>query len=120
MIASRLSDADPSLEILVIERGQDNYDMPMVVHPAMLLFGSSPGATTAIHYTAKKNEHTANRELAMPSGGVLGGGSSVNYLTYSRPQRSDFDSWGVKGWGGEDMLPYLKKVSGLLKMLHSY
>lgn len=46
----------------------------------------------------------------VPCGGVLGGGSSINVLMYTRPQRLDFDSWKTPGWTAEDMLPLLKKV----------
>lgn len=45
----------------------------------------------------------------MPSGGTLGGGSSINMGMYSRAQRCDFDAWGVEGWSTEDMIPYMKK-----------
>ncbi|XDG07775.1 hypothetical protein ABKA04_007390 [Annulohypoxylon sp. FPYF3050] len=80
-VASRLSDADKNLSILVIEGGGNNYNDPTIVNP-----------------------------VVVPSGGVLGGGSSINFLTYSRAQRSDFDSWKTPGWSAEEMLPYMKKL----------
>lgn len=38
-------------------------------------------------------------------GGVLGGGSSINFMMYTRAQGVDFDSWNTEGWTAKDMLP---------------
>jgi alcohol oxidase len=94
----------------VIEGGPDNYENPTVVTPAMFVANTIPGSKLALFYKANKAESTANREMVVPAGGVLGGGSSINYLTYSRAQKSDFDGWGLKGWTGDDMLHYVKKA----------
>ncbi|KAI9151463.1 Alcohol oxidase [Paramyrothecium foliicola] len=110
IIAARLSDADPNLSILIVEGGTNNRDNPIVVHPALFLANLTPAGKTAIFYQGKKSASTANRDLIVPSGGVLGGGSSINLMTYSRAQRSDFDSWNTEGWSAEDMLPYLVKL----------
>jgi choline dehydrogenase-like flavoprotein len=63
-----------------------------------------------LFYQATKEMQLGDRQVVVPSGGVLGGGSSTNLMMYSRAQRSDFDSWGVPGWSADEMLPYLKKV----------
>ncbi|KAK4122315.1 GMC oxidoreductase [Parathielavia appendiculata] len=110
VVASRLAAADPSISILVIEGGQNNANNPTIMHPAYFLAHLAPGSTTNLFYKAKKSPAVADRELILPSGGVLGGGSSTNFMMYSRAQKSDFDSWAVPGWSGADMLPYLKKV----------
>jgi alcohol oxidase len=46
----------------------------------------------------------------VPCGGTLGGGSSINFMMYTRAQRSDFDSWNTPGWSAQEMWPYLKKL----------
>lgn len=69
-----------------------------------------PTSTTNILYKTNKEKQLGDRELIVPSGGVLGGGSSTNLMMYSRAQRSDFDSWQMPGWSAEEMLPYLRKV----------
>lgn len=47
-----------------------------------------------------------------PTGKVLGGSSSHNFLAVIRGSRHDFDWWkelGNEGWAYEDVLPYFKK-----------
>ena len=34
----------------------------------------------------------------------------MNWMVYTRAQRSDFDSWKTPGWSADEMLPFLKKV----------
>lgn len=43
-------------------------------------------------------------------GGLLGGGSSINFMMYTRAQGADFDSWNTPGWMAEDMLPLCNKL----------
>jgi choline dehydrogenase len=52
-----------------------------------------------------------NRKFNMALGHVLGGGSSINALVWSRGMEHDFDAWersGAKGWGFKDVLPTYK------------
>jgi len=43
-------------------------------------------------------------------GGLLGGGSSINFMMYTRAQGVDFDSWETEGWSAKDMLPLCNKL----------
>lgn len=72
--------------------------------------GLLPTSNAALFYKSQPEEQLNNRELVVPSGGTLGGSSSINLMMYSRAQRSDFDAWGVPGWSTDDMIPYLRKV----------
>ena len=110
IIASRLSDADPKLTILVIEGGQDNYQRVDITTPALFPGALTPGSTTLTTYQSNKEEALGNRALSLRTGNVLGGGSSVNAMMYTRAQRSDWDSWNMPGWSANEMIPYLKKV----------
>lgn len=110
VVASRLTEADPSLIILVVEGGQDNKHNPTVYHPMLFVAALDPASTTTLFYKAKAESQLANRELIVPSGGVLGGGSSINMMMYSRAQRHDWDSWEVPEWSTDEMIPFLKKV----------
>ncbi|GAW13347.1 hypothetical protein ANO14919_027300 [Xylariales sp. No.14919] len=110
IVAGRLAEADPNLSILVIEGGPDNYQNPAVVTPAMFLTHLAPGSKTALFYQARKSDHLAGREVIVPCGGTLGGGSSINFMMYTRAQRDDFDSWKTPGWSTDELYPFLKKL----------
>ncbi|KAG1761216.1 GMC oxidoreductase-domain-containing protein [Suillus occidentalis] len=40
----------------------------------------------------------------------VGGGSSVNFMNYTRSPASDFDDWGVDGWESKSLIPLMKKL----------
>lgn len=50
------------------------------------------------------------RKSIIATGGILGGGSSVNFLMYARASASDFDDWDAVGWRSDDLLPLLRKM----------
>ncbi|KAI0146895.1 alcohol oxidase-like protein [Xylariaceae sp. FL1272] len=108
--SSRISDAYPDLSVLLIERGSDNYGDPTVVHPALYVLHMMPTSPKMQFHKARSSAALDNRETVTPVGKVLGGGSSVNMLMYSRPQRSDFESWQASGWSPEEMLKQMKKI----------
>ncbi|KAI0202106.1 GMC oxidoreductase [Astrocystis sublimbata] len=109
-IAGRLAEADPSLSILVIEGGPDNYEDPTIVTPAMFTTHLAPGAKTALSYKARQSDHVAGREVIVQSGGSLGGGSAINFMMYTRAQSDDFDAWNTPGWTTDEIYPFLKKL----------
>ncbi|KAF4978465.1 hypothetical protein FZEAL_5151 [Fusarium zealandicum] len=98
------------MSILLIEGGPNNYDVPNIVHPVFFLDHLHPTSKTTIFYKGNKAKQLADREVIVPSGGTLGGGSSINFMMYTRAQRADFDSWNSKGWSGDEIYPYLKKL----------
>jgi choline dehydrogenase len=52
-----------------------------------------------------------NRKFNMALGHVLGGGSSINAMVWSRGLERDYDAWersGAKGWSFKDVLPTYK------------
>ncbi|KAH8883203.1 alcohol dehydrogenase [Thozetella sp. PMI_491] len=110
IVASRLAEADPSLEILVIEGGPNNYNLDHVVHPALYLENLAPDTGSAIFYKGNKSKLLADREPIVPSGGILGGGSSINFMMYTRAQRCDFDSWKTPGWFADELIPFSHKL----------
>lgn len=93
-----------------MESGPDNFGLPTVTHPALYRATLAPGTANAFHYKSRKEEQLADREVIVTTGGLLGGGSSVNGMIYQRGQLCDFDSWDTKGWSGKEVLPFLKKV----------
>ncbi|KAI0530165.1 alcohol oxidase-like protein [Xylaria digitata] len=110
IVASRLPDADPEFSILVIERGGDNYGDPTIIHPALYIMHMAPNSPRMQFHLGRKSAALGGREPITPVAKVLGGGSSVNMLMYSRAQRSDFESWRAKGWSAEEMLRQMRKL----------
>lgn len=81
------------------------------MNPVFFMSHLVPGSKSTLFYKGNKVERLGNREPIVPSGGILGGGSSINFTMYTRAQRDDFDAWNTEGWSADDLLPYLKKVS---------
>lgn len=77
-VAGRLAAADPNLSILLIEGGRDNYDVPSVVHMGLVTHNLAPQTLTANFHKANASKELAGREVIVPTGGCLGGGSSIN------------------------------------------
>ncbi|KAF2219855.1 hypothetical protein BDZ85DRAFT_275954 [Elsinoe ampelina] len=109
IVAARLTEAYPDLSILLIEQGSNNYQVPEVIHPGLFPRNIAPGSNTALFWQGNHAKQLADRSPVVPSGGILGGGSSINWMVYTRAQRSDFDSWKQSGWTADELLPYLKK-----------
>ncbi|KAG8761309.1 hypothetical protein FRC11_014117 [Ceratobasidium sp. 423] len=109
--AGRLAVANPNLEILLIEQGPDNFKDPSVSTPALFPTHLSPESKTALFWRGTKSEATNGRETGSMGGGILGGGSSINFMMYARPAASDFDDWNTVGWGSQDLIPLLQKIS---------
>ncbi|KAG8414392.1 hypothetical protein J3459_014779 [Metarhizium acridum] len=110
IIAGRLAEADPSLSILIVEQGPNNLNDPTIVTPAIYLSHLQPTSKTAIFYKSNKEEALNGREAVVPAGGVLGGGSSINFMMYTRAQGCDYDSWNTEGWDAKSLLPFAKKL----------
>jgi choline dehydrogenase-like flavoprotein len=50
--------------------------------------------------------------IPWPRGRGLGGSSAINGMCFTRGHRSSYDAWvtvGAKGWGFDDLLPYLRR-----------
>ena len=63
-------------------------------------------------YTTVPQQELDGRELPYPQAKVLGGGSSINAMIYTRGSRADYDGWAALGcadWSYDKVLPYFKK-----------
>lgn len=89
----------------------NNHNVPEVVHPALFPTNIDPDTSNrALFWQGNAAPQLAGRRPVVPSGGILGGGSSINWMVYTRAQRSDFDSWNAPGWSANELYPFLKKV----------
>ncbi|KEY73446.1 hypothetical protein S7711_06862 [Stachybotrys chartarum IBT 7711] len=113
VVAARLSDAHPDLSILVVERGPDNFNDPAITNPIFFMeniLNTGTDNPRMMTYSGRDPEPEAgNRVMSVPAGSVLGGGSSINMLTYTRPQREELD-WKMPGWSAKEILPFMNKV----------
>ena len=60
-------------------------------------------------YMSEPDPKVNGRQLFVPQGRTLGGGSSVNGMVYIRGQKEDYDGWaamGATGWSFEDVMPF--------------
>ncbi len=110
ILANRLS-ADPGVRVLLLEAGGKDTS-PLITAPGGLLPIMMSGAY-AWRYISAPQAHLDNRVLYLPRGKVLGGGSSINGMTYDRGFASDYDRWaqaGNSGWSFAEVLPYFKRL----------
>ncbi|KAL0579314.1 hypothetical protein V5O48_002712 [Marasmius crinis-equi] len=113
VVAGRLAAADPSLRILILEAGTHVRDNLTHVQPARYYSNLvAPGETLSYH-VAKPSQALNGRSAIVPTGRCVGGGSSVNFVMYTRAAPSDYDDWeklGNPGWGSNKLIPLSNKV----------
>src|ERR1700740_949789 len=95
-------------EVLVIESGPADT-APTISNPSIWFYN----LPTALNYALpfKPAPEINNREMRLALGHVLGGGSSINAMVWSRGMARDYDAWaesGAKGWAFSDVLPMFK------------
>ncbi|GAB0137299.1 hypothetical protein EsDP_00005571 [Epichloe bromicola] len=108
-VASRLAE-DASLTVGVLEaggvaQGDENVDVPA-------FYGRSLGGQFDWAFETEPQEGLAGRALSWPRGKVLGGTSALNYMTWVRGNKEDYDDWealGNDGWAWDKLLPFFKK-----------
>ena len=109
VLAARLSE-DPACRVVLLEAGDaDN-------HPLLAVPGATAITATVPRFNwslaTEAEPEMADRKLFISQGRVLGGGSSINGLVYTRGQPWDYDHWrdlGATGWGFDDVLPFFRQ-----------
>jgi choline dehydrogenase len=92
-------------EVLVIESGPADT-AATISNPSVWFFNIPTPLNYALPF--KPAPEINNRELSLALGHVLGGGSSINAMVWSRGMARDYDAWaesGAKGWAFKDVLP---------------
>jgi len=109
VLANRLTESGRH-KVLLLEAGAESH--PYTPMPASFgLLISDPAANWCYRSTPEGN--TANREIPVPRGKLLGGSSAINGMVYVRGQPLDYDTWaqrGNRGWSFEDVLPLFKRM----------
>ncbi|KAL1988154.1 hypothetical protein VTN96DRAFT_684 [Rasamsonia emersonii] len=107
--AGRLANLDHNLQVLLIEAGEDNLNNPWVYRPGIYPRNMRLDSKTASFYYSRPSEFLDGRRAIVPCANVLGGGSSINFMMYTRASASDYDDWQTKGWSTRELLPLMKK-----------
>jgi choline dehydrogenase-like flavoprotein len=106
IIAGELSKT--GAKILVVESGGADT-APTITNPSIWFY--NVGGALDWNLPIAPVPQLNNRKFNMALGHLLGGGSSINALVWSRGMERDYDAWersGAKGWGFKDVLPTYK------------
>ncbi|KAF5341756.1 hypothetical protein D9611_001815 [Ephemerocybe angulata] len=117
VIAGKLAAANAGLKVLILEAGPHSLNVDTHIQPvryiANLMSPNKSSKSFTLH-VSQPSEAVANRRIVVPAGSVLGGGSSVNFMVYTRAAASDYDCWEKihqnPGWGSKDLIPLLKEI----------
>ncbi|UKZ81593.1 hypothetical protein TrVFT333_009365 [Trichoderma virens FT-333] len=109
VVSSRLHHLDSSLKILVIEAGGNANNDPSIVYPNST---SLIGGEYDWKYQTVPQVNLDNRQVDLPCGKALGGGTVINSGGWIRGDKFDFDLWGDTvgdhRWSYAGLLPYMK------------
>src|SRR5580658_6490839 len=106
VIAGELSKT--GADVLVVESGGPD-DAPTINNPSIWFY--NVGGPLDWKLPIAPVPQLNNRKFNMALGHVLGGGSSINAMVWTRGMERDYDTWernGAKGWGFKDVLPTFK------------
>lgn len=102
-VAARLSE-HPDLIVGVLEAGLPAMGDSLVDCPG--LAGHALGTALDWQFETVPQPGLGGRKLTWARGKVLGGSSALNYMTWNRAARQDYDDWrelGNPGWGWDDL-----------------
>lgn len=108
---------DKGASVLMIERGPPRasglsaFFLPM---PAGWMKGINGSPVVEMHRPVPQ-KHLNGRAPAVGQANILGGGTAVNAMVYTRGQHEDYDHWdrflgGGSGWSFRDMLPHFRAM----------
>ncbi|OJJ30841.1 hypothetical protein ASPWEDRAFT_119408 [Aspergillus wentii DTO 134E9] len=109
VLASRISEARPDTQILLIEAGVGRDER---VIPAA---GYLPGMGSDIEWNYRSEPQTsfADEDVSLTSGKIVGGSSAVNFQCFTRGPSVNYNQWadlvGDERWSWKNLLPYFKK-----------
>jgi choline dehydrogenase len=110
VVARRLAE-NPDVSVLLLEAGGDD-DVPSVTEA--LRWHENLGSERDWRFVAQPNPHLNGRAMSLPMGKVLGGGSSINVMTWARGHKHDWDFFaaesGDAAWNYESVLNIYRRV----------
>ncbi|KAK7983395.1 hypothetical protein PG989_010797 [Apiospora arundinis] len=109
-VAARLTE-NPDITVGVLEAGPAVSDNAAINIPGC--YGGTLGTDLDWQFQTTAQPGLGGRALIWPRGKILGGTSALNFMTWNRANREDYDAWeqlGNPGWGWNDLLPFFKKT----------
>jgi choline dehydrogenase len=110
VVAGRLA-AESDASVLVLEAG-DTDQLDAVLNP--LMWGSNIRSERDWNYSSTASDGVNGRELILPMGKVVGGGSSINVMIWARGHKNDFDFWaaeaGDDAWNYDNVLDIYRRI----------
>src|SRR6201987_940083 len=110
VVARRLAE-NPDVSVLLLEAGGSD-DVPSVMEAGQ--WPGNLGSDRDWAFQAQPNPHLNGRALPMNMGKVLGGGSSINVMAWSRGHKNDWDYFaseaGDPAWSYESVLNIYRRI----------
>jgi len=110
VVARRLAQ-DPAVHVLLLEAGGSDQ-VPSVVDPGQWF--TNLGGERDWGFKAEPNPAINNRQMPLSMGKVLGGGSSINVMIWSRGHKNDWDYFaseaGDDRWSYENVLKIYRGI----------
>lgn len=108
---------DTKASVLLLERGpiKPTFITSMLLSmPAGWMKGISGSPVVEMHQPIPQ-KHLDGRAPSVGQANVLGGGTAVNAMVYTRGQAEDYDAWDRflgqgSGWSYKDVLPHFKAI----------
>ncbi|KAF7558149.1 hypothetical protein G7Z17_g160 [Cylindrodendrum hubeiense] len=119
VVAGRLANLDRKLKVLLIEAGESNLNNPWVFRPGVYPRNMKLDSKTASFYESRPAEYLGGRTVTVPCANILGGGSSINFMMYTRASASDYDDFQAKGWTTKELLPLMQKHETYQRACHN-
>src|ERR1700737_884827 len=110
VVARRLAEK-PDVSVLRLEAGGTD-DMPSVMEAGQ--WPANLGSDRDWAFQAQPNPHLNGRAIPMNMGKILGGGSSINLMAWSRGHKNDWDYFaseaGDPAWNYESVLNIYRRI----------
>jgi choline dehydrogenase len=110
VVARRLAE-NPDVSVLLLEAGGTD-DVPAVMES--IQWPKNLGSERDWNFSALPNPHLNGRAMPLDMGKVLGGGSSINLMAYSRGHKPDWDFFaseaGDPAWSYESVLNIFLRI----------
>lgn len=120
VMASRLTE-DPDVRLLLLEAGP--HDTSRNIHFPALYYKLTGGPLTWGYHTAPSAQRDGY-EMPFAQARVLGGGSSINGMVFTRGHASDYDRWasecGCVGWSFAEVQPYFQRSENNTRLTNSF